>query len=62
MNYIRAEVVNRIDGKTVLTNEHLMNINNEQDEELFFEAWPASNDQKSNITPHVSKKNALLHN
>jgi len=37
--YIQSEVLNRL-NPTTMTNEHLLQINQRADEELFFESWP----------------------
>ena len=58
-NFIASEVENRIDAHTVLTNQHLLTLNTDCDEGLFFELWPASTQDKSNITPHIAKKRLI---
>jgi hypothetical protein len=55
--FIASEVENRIDAHTVLTNQHLLTVNTDCDEGLFFELW--STQDKSNITPHMAKKRAI---
>lgn len=41
MNYIESEIENKVGGagNIVLTQEHLLQINDEQDEALFFECF-----------------------
>ena len=58
-NFISSEIENRIDAHTVLTNQHLLTVNSDNDEALFFELWPASEQVKSNITPHLGKKRVI---
>ena len=58
-NFIATEIENRIDAHTVLTNQHLLTVNTDNDEGLFFELWPASTQTKSNITPHIAKKRLI---
>ena len=58
-NFIASEIENRIDAHAVLTNQHLLTVNQDNDEALFFELWPASEQVKSNITPHTGKKRLI---
>ena len=59
-NFIQSTVHGRIDPN-VLTNEHLLAINQSADEQLFFESWPEEG-KSNNIHPHVAKKKVLLNN
>lgn len=60
LNYIKSTVLNRIEP-TLLTNEHLLEVNEATDSGLFFECFPTDG-QKSNITPLTAKRKLVLHN
>ena len=64
-NYITSEVESRLgSAASVLTNQHLMQINEEGDEGLFYEIWyntleGSSEITQSNIKPHSTKKSSV---
>ena len=68
-NYITSEVESRLGGSaSVLTNQHLMQINDDGDEGLFYEIWyntleggpgSANETDQNNVKPHSIKKNVV---
>ena len=57
-SFIKSTILNQLEP-SLFINEHMSQINQETDEELFFESFPHEN-TSSNIHPHVAKRKLIL--